>query len=492
MISFKNIPSNIRVPLYYAELDASHANTASSNQRALIIGQLISGGSGVVNVPVISAGVADAKTQYGAGSMLAQMVDSYRQNDSFGEVWCLPLADDGAAVAAAGAFAFTHAATANGVLSLYIAGVLVSMPVLTTQSISQLATALSTLINANTDLPVTSSPTAGSVALTAKNLGAAGNDIDIQLNYNGTLGGEATPVGLTYTITAMASGATNPSLTTALANCADAAFDFIVFPYTDTTSLDAIKAFLNDSVGRWSWDRQVYGHAFAAYRGTVGARTTLGVARNDQHTSIMGFNSSPTPEWRWAAAVAGASAVSLRADPGRPLQTLALNGVLAPPVALRDALTDRNTLLFDGISTYDVAGDGTCSIENLITTYQLNAFNQPDNSYLEVETLFLLMYILRRQKGLVTTKYSRVKLAADGTRFAPGTGIVTPNMIRADLIADYQDMEFNGFVQNSPAFAAALIVEIDGSNPNRINVLYPPSLIDQLRIFAVLAQFRLS
>jgi hypothetical protein len=36
-----------------------------------------------------------------------------------------------------------------------------------------------------------------------------------------------------------------------------------------------------------------------------------------------------------------------------------------------------------------------------------------------------------------------------------------------------------------------LLVERDPQNPNRLNVLYPPDLINQLRIFAVLAQFRL-
>jgi hypothetical protein len=34
-------------------------------------------------------------------------------------------------------------------------------------------------------------------------------------------------------------------------------------------------------------------------------------------------------------------------------------------------------------------------------------------------------------------------------------------------------------------------VERDVNDPNRVNVLYPPDLINQLRVFAVLAQFRL-
>lgn len=183
--------------------------------------------------------------------------------------------------------------------------------------------------------------------------------------------------------------------------------------------------------------------------------------------------------------------MSLRADPARPLQTLALD-VLAPPLASRLTLSERNTLLFDGISTCTVAEDGTVAIENLITTYQKNALGQPDDSYLEVETLFTLAYVLRRLKAVITSKYARVKLAENGTRFAPGSAIVTPNIIRADLIAQYRQLESEGVVQNADAFKKELIVERNNQNPNRLDVLWPGTLINQLRIFALLAQFRLS
>jgi phage tail sheath gpL-like len=154
-------------------------------------------------------------------------------------------------------------------------------------------------------------------------------------------------------------------------------------------------------------------------------------------------------------------------------------------------LGERNTLLWDGITTFVVGSDGTVSINNLITTYQENAFGAADDSYLQVETLFLLMFVLRAQQSLVTSKYSRVKLAANGTRFAPGSAIVTPNTIRADLIAQYGELEFNGYVQDAAGFAKGLIVEKNSVNPNRVDVLWPGTLINQLRIFALLAQFRL-
>ncbi|KFX64263.1 tail protein [Burkholderia sp. K24] len=492
-ISFPNIPQNNRVPLFYADIDPSNANTGQQTLRALIIGQVLAGSPAVPSQAVICQGVDATKALAGQGSMLALMTAAYRKRDSFGEAWLLPLLDDASSTAATGSLNFTSVPTATGVLSLYIGGQIVSLVVTPTMTLPQLATALAAQIGTLPDLPVTAAvdvTTTTKVDFTAKNKGLAGNDIDLQLNYGGTLAGEATPAGLAVTIVAMAGGATNPSqLPTALANLGDQQFDFIAFPYTDSTSLGAIQAFLSTQTGRWSWSEQLYGGMYAAYRGTLGALTTFGVTRNDEHASIMGFNGSPTPAWVIAADIAAAVAVSARADPAQPLQTVTLATMQPPPRQMRFALTDRNTLLYDGISTFDVADDGTVSIENLITTYQKNSFGNPDDSYLEVETMNTLAFVLRDLKSLVTTKYARKKLAADGTRVVPGTNVVTPSTIKADLIARYGTLEENGYVQGSAVFAQGLIVQQNSQNPNRVDVLYPAILIDQLRIFALLMQF---
>lgn len=493
-VPFKNIPQTVRVPLFFAEVDPSLANTAQAVQRALLIGHKTSAGTGVADTPVIMQSVSDAKSVAGQGSVLAHMAEVYRLNDPFGEVWLVPVSDAGGAVAATGSINTTSAATAAGTLALYIAGQIVTLALTGSQTANQIAIALAAAINAINDLPVTAAVdgvTLSRVNLTAKNAGVVGNDIDIRFNYLGPVSGEIFPTSYAATIVAMASGATNPTLTTALANLVDQPFDFIAIPWTDTTSLDALKNFLNDISGRWSWTVQVYGHMVTAFRGSFGSRVSLGTARNDQHASIMGFFDSPSPNWKWAAAVAGATAVSVRADPGVPLQTLPLLGVLAPPTTSRDSRVNQNTLLFDGISTFDVDASGQVRIQNLITTYRKNSFSQPDDAYLQAETMFLLMYVLRQLSTLVTTRYARVKLAPNGTRFAPGSAIVVPDVVKEDLIAKYREMEADGFVTDSDAFAAAIIVEQNTGNPSRLDVLWPGSLISGLRIFALLAQFRL-
>lgn len=490
-LPFSHIPNNLRTPLFFAEFDNSQANSATTTQRTLIIGQMLAAATLPPNLPVLVSSVATVAGLCGAGSMLQGQMAAYLANDIAGEIYILPLSDAEAMVAATGKITVTTPASATGAISLYIAGIRVQIAVVATDDVATIATALTAAINAATALPVIATAAAGVITLTAKNKGAHGNAIDVRLNYLGSAGGENTPDSLALTITPMSGGAGAPELDDALANLQDRTFDFIINPYTDTASLNKLKDFLSDSTGRWSYAEQLYGHSFAAQSGTYGQLTAAGELRNDQHASLLGVNGSPTPSYIWSAAYVGAIAQSLRNDPGRPLQTLSIAGVLAPPLASRFTLTERNNLLHSGISTVTVADDGTVQVENIITTYQKNGFGAEDDSYLQIETLFLLMFITRYMRTQVTSKFARMKLAADGTRFAPGSAIITPNVIRAELIAQYQSLEFSGYVQDAKRFAKGLIVEKSASNPNRVDVLWTGVLINQLRIFAVLNQFRL-
>ncbi|EBV5082436.1 phage tail protein [Salmonella enterica subsp. enterica serovar Minnesota] len=489
-MNFQDIPENLNVPLFFGEFDNSQANTATAVQRTLIIGQSLTADTGSGAVPVSSA--PRVAQVCGSGSILHLMAQAYFANDISGQVYVLALADTADSMsAAAGKITVTSPPTATGVISLYVGGVRVQVTAMKEDTVSAVASALGGAINAMSSLPVTATAAEGVVSLKAKNKGSLGNDIDLRLNWLGAPGGESTPEGLVLDLTPMTGGKGEPAMADALAGLGDAGFDFIINPYTDTASLDAVKAFLSDGTGRWSYASQLYGHAFGALKGTYGTLTAAGEARNDQHATLLGVNGSPTPACVWSAAVTGAVAGSLRNDPGRPLQTLPVYGVQAPPSAQRFMLTERNNLLHSGISSFTVADDGTVQVENLITTYQKNRYGDPDNSYLQVETLFSLMFVMRWLRTQITSKFGRMKLARDGTRFAPGLAIVTPSTIRAELIAQYKYLERNGYVQGSAAFAKGVQVKQDSINPNRVNVLWTGTLINQLRVLALINQFRL-
>ena len=490
-VPFQQIPTSLRIPLFFAEVDASKANLGSGNQPSLIVGQMTSAGTATANVPVLVQGVAWAKGAFGVGSMLALMVEQYRARDPFGTLYALPLADNGAGTAATGSVNFTAAATANGTYTLYVAGSAVSIPVLTTQTAANLATALAAAINANTDLPVTAAvdgSTTSKVNITAKHKGADAGDITLIENFMSKLTGdtsEALPAGLTTAITAMSGGATNPTVTTALANLGDHRFDFIAWPFNDSTSLNALQASLT---ARWGYLSMLYGGAFGAYRGTVGSRTTFGLTRNDPGISIMGFYGAPEPTWIWAADYAAAMAESLRADPALPMNDAVKLNVLPPLATDRDAAVDRNTLLFDGISTFTVNPANEVQINRSITTYQYNAQSQPSDAWLDVQRRYTTMYALRDLRNFIETRYARFKIADDGQIIPPGANITTAKRIRADVIGRYRFLERAGYVQDTAGFKANLVVERNSGNRNRVDVLWPVVPIDPLIQVAVLAQ----
>jgi len=203
----------------------------------------------------------------------------------------------------------------------------------------------------------------------------------------------------------------------------------------------------------------------------------------------MGSNLTPTAPWIWAAVNAAVAAGSLNVDPARPLQTLRLPGILPPAPEHRWRLEERNMLLFDGISTYNVDAGGNVLIERQITTYQTNAFGVPDPSYLDVNTPATLGYIRFAIRARITQKFPRHKLADDGTRADPGQAIVTPSDIRNELLVLFRELEAKGLVENFDQYKEDLIVVRDADDKNRVNVLGAPDLVNQFRIFAMQNQF---
>ena len=294
-VSFNYIPAGngVRVPLFYAEMDNSQANIPSTSLRTLLIGQKLAAGTATVATPYIVGTTSQAVGLFGRASMLARMYAIYRQSDPTGEVWCMAAADAGAGVAATGTITVTGPATAAGTINIYIGGQVVQVAVGSTDVANTIATNISAAINLVLDLPVTASPTTNVVTLTCRWKGPTGNDIAISDSYRGSAGGEALPtgVGLAYSGSGFLTiGATNPTLTTLITAMGDDLYDFVIHPYTDSTSLDVFATEYGDASGRWSWSRQVYGHCYTALRGALGALTSAGGLRNDPHHTIAAID----------------------------------------------------------------------------------------------------------------------------------------------------------------------------------------------------------
>jgi phage tail sheath gpL-like len=153
----------------------------------------------------------------------------------------------------------------------------------------------------------------------------------------------------------------------------------------------------------------------------------------------------------------------------------------APARGDRYTLTERNTLLYSGIATVRVSTAGAVTVERLVTTYRTNEAGGTDPAYLDVETLMTLQYIRWDWRNYILNKFPRHKLADDGTRYAPGQAVVTPLTMKAEVIAKFTDWEALGLVEGFAQFKRDLIVERNAQDRNRIDVLMPPDIINQLR-----------
>jgi phage tail sheath gpL-like len=176
-------------------------------------------------------------------------------------------------------------------------------------------------------------------------------------------------------------------------------------------------------------------------------------------------------------------------DPARPFQTLVLPGLQPPALADRFTRQERDLLLRDGISTYTVDQGGNVLVERVITTYQTNAFAIDDVSYLDLETKWTVDYMRYAFRARIALRFPRHKLADNGTSFAPGQNVATPNVIRAELLDVARQLELAGILEGFGQFKDDLVVVRSTVDPGRVNCILPPNVVNQFRVFAASVQF---
>lgn len=482
-ISFNQIPSNVRVPLVYIEFDNSRAvqGTPAISHRILILGQRLAAGTVLQGVLTRITNDAQPELFFGRGSQLAAMLIAARAANPYTEIWSLALDDNGAGVASQNTITVTGPATEAGTIALYVAGKRIQVAVANADTANAIAAAINAAINAQTDLPVTSAVLAAVVTLTARNKGE--HVIDVRDSY---YTGEQKPKGVGLAYVQTVAGAGNPAIGTAIAAFSAEWWNTIVTPWTDAANMTALEAELD---GRAGPTKMIDAIAYTAFRGTHAATDTFGAGRNSKYVSCIGSGLAPEPAYVWAAVYGVTAAFNLANDPARPLQTLPLVGLKPPAIKDRWTLSEQNILLFDGIATFMVDAGGQALIQREVTMYQVNSFGVDDPSYLDVTTPATLSYIRYATRARITQKFPRHKLADDGTQFGPGQAIVTPAVIRAELVALMRELELAGIVENVEKFRADLIVERNANDRNRIDVLAPPDLVNQFRVFAEQVQF---
>ena len=487
-VSFNQIPSDVRVPLCYVEFDNSGALMATPvmEWRVLLLGAAEPDCDGPLMVPTLITSADQAARLWGRGSMIASMFRYAKRQGGILETWGLAVPDPDAAVAATGEVTLSDACSQAGLISLYIGGERVRVVAQPGEALATLAGRLAAAINADGELPVKAqaqTDKAGSILLTCRWKGATGNDVDLRVNYASD---DALPKGLHVACTAMSNGAGAPEMDGIIAALGDTWWKAMACPWLAKSERDVLEEWLDTQFGPL---RQQECQVFGAFRGTLAEASAFGNAGNSELVSVMALGASPSNPWDMAAAYALTAATSLADDPARPLQTLELTGIRAPAREDRWNMEERNILLFDGMATYMVASDDTVQIEREVTMYQKNSWGMADPSYLDVQTPATLGYWRYAVRSRIMQKFPRCKLADDGTRYGAGQAVVTPSVIRAELVALHAELEEKGLLENAEAFKADLVVERNKDDRNRLDVVATPDLVNQFRIFAMQTRF---
>lgn len=365
----------------YTISDLRTASLFTAN-KILVFGIKTVAGSLAVNTPTRVFSADEAATYAGRGSQAHQEVAAVFQAYRSADVTLVLMAAP-AGAAATGTLTYAGAATTATPIILQVEDQSIVVPVAIGDDDEAIAAAANTAVNEYLDLHVTSGVLAAVQTLTARSIGAHGNQIRFRVLQN-------TP-GVTVAAVAMSAGAGDPDLAAAIAVLGGTRYKYWVLPDTAALNLTAAITELDD---RWTESRQIDGHAFIGSRDSVGDLATLGLGEDTKHVTVFGDPYVPANPWTWAGRVAG-----LRASVENPkltLYDLDIPGLIAPDETEYLQPSDQQTLLASGIATFHYV-NGKTRVQRMVTLYKTNGLGQPSEIFQDTETKLVAAEIRQLQ-----------------------------------------------------------------------------------------------
>jgi len=462
-IAFNQIGASIRKPGKYAEFNTALAvRTLPGNlQRTLIVGQRLAAGTIAANTVVDVFSDVEAATYFGRGSIAHLMVRAALQANPYLSLQVIAVDDAGAGVLAAGTLTLVGNASGAGVLAVQVGGVQAQIAVAAGDTPTVMAAALKAQFDAQPDLPLTATAALGVVTLTAKHKGTLGNGI--------RLAASMTAPGVAATLVGMAGGATDPAIDAALAVVFAGGHNIIVIAWNDTPNLTALRTHL-DAVSGPLEKRGCIG--IAAHTGTLGAATTLAPTINSGRISMLFLPGSYHERYQVAAAYG--AVVAFEEDPARPLNTLGLTGISAPPLANRLSRTEQENCLYNGVTPSEVGPGEVVQIVRAITTYTKDAGGTPDISLLDLTTIRTLDYARKAWVDRISLRFPRSKKSAR-----------VKKQVREELLDVAYKLQDLEILENVEENEDGFIIEDDLQDPNRLDCRIPADVVNGLHVVAM-------
>jgi phage tail sheath gpL-like len=394
-----------------------------------------------------------------------------------------PMDDDVAGVASTGSIDVTGAATDNGSGYVNIGGIRSENIAITSgDAADAIAAAIKAAIDAVLDMPVTTGVVAvGSLPLTSKWLGESANDILIDVS-------NLEAAGVTFAVTAMASGANNPDVTAPLAKFGNTWETQILncLNYEDTTTLDAYETF---NAGRWDTLTKrgcfVITGSHDNYT-TVTAITDTAARKDDKFGCILPAPGAPELPW-----VIAARAIALDIGPtanNNPPQNYnkALTGISAG--------TDGSQFLYPSLDAAVKAGSSTTLIisdnivlNDVITTYHPDGDPLPAYRYI-VDLVKLQNIVFNIRVIFESEDWKGAPLLPDDTPTSNPTA-KKPKDAKAALFVLADSLARAAIISDPEFTKANMTSAINGTNPKRLDITYPVKLSGNTEIIDALVKF---
>lgn len=486
-IQFNQFPVNFNVPGTYVEYDGSKAQQGVTTvpQKVLAIGQKLVAGVAAAGIPVRATSADEAGRLAGRGSMLHHMALAHFAVAEDVPLYLLPLSDAGGSTSATRTVTATGNTTEAGTVALYIGGRRYAVNLVSGSTPTQTATAIVAAIQADELRLMSAANAAGVITLTARHAGVDAGAVSCVLNR---FADERLPAGLALAIGDLTAGTGNPVVEAPITAVPNDWYPTFAMGYSDTANLTYLGTELTSRNGPV---RQIEGVAFVGVNDSVANELIFAAARNHPFIAPVDAHDILAPAWVMAAFAAALQASSAQQDPAMPEQTLPMPGLLAiAESAGRRTVSERQQLITGGVGTVIVDSAGVVRAERFTTSYRLNTYNVADNTRFDVchERIWAQTRFSIRQ--LFTSRYGRYKLGKDGST---GPNVMTPNLARSECVALYKDFMDRGWYEGGTAFAQFkkdLGAAVDSQNPNRLNILFPPDFMNQLRVVAALVQPR--
>ncbi len=412
-------------------------------------------------------------------------------------VFVFPIAEAGGAVAGDGSILVVAdaGATSSGTISVYIGGQRTPVTIPNGTAAPDIQIAISAALNAVVPISVVATVDGAEEDqsnIVSKYKGAIADDITIAINLT-EAEKDATPGGVSFTITALSSGAGVPTITAALNLMGNDWYTYIVNTFgPDTTTMAAFATFNEDE----RWDTLV-NKFFRAFYGTVkdltDATTITDALTLDRTNGAIPSAGGYMLPLETAALGVGLMAARNQNNPPLPYTGLALDGLIpSSEITGSDGTpqwtyTQRNAAIEAGCST-TIVKDGVIKLEDIVMHYHKEGEEPPAYRW-AVDIAKLAEWAYNVNLVFNSDKWKPCILIDDNDM-----GVYNPKARKPkDAVAEIYklaDAANAAAIITDPAFTKEnTAAGIDIANPNRLNITTIIKLSGAGRIISLTTNF---